>query len=97
MLLEYVHFSINVNSVWVQVGQMILWKIRFTCDRNKFLTDDGTGGALRRPGNAGLEKSAGFAYPLCPFLSILVENGSQDGSQNRSKIDQNRYEKNTFF
>ena len=57
----------------------------------------GTGGALRGPENAGLEESVGFAYPLCPFLSILMENGSQDGSQNRSKIDAESIQKKQIF
>ena len=34
---------------------------------------------------------------LAPFLWILVENWSQDGSQNRSKIDKTSMQKSIVF
>ena len=47
----------------------------------------GTGGASKRQQNAKLEKIGVVSNCAVPFLSILEENGSQDGGQNPLKID----------
>ena len=47
----------------------------------------GTGGASKRQQNAKLRKIGGPFNSIAPFLSILEENGSQDGGQNPLKID----------
>ena len=45
-------------------------------------------GAFQMQHNAKLRKIADPLNSVAPFLSILVENGSQDGGQNPLKIDQ---------
>ena len=47
----------------------------------------GTGGASQNQKNAKLEKIGGPLNSLAPFLSIWLENWSQDGRQNPTKVD----------
>ena len=57
----------------------------------------GAGGASKRQQNAKLEKNVDPFNSIAPFLSILVENGSQDGGQNPLKIDQRSIENLKIF
>ena len=47
----------------------------------------GAGGAFQREQNTRFRKIADPSNSAAPFLSILVENGSQDGGQNPLKIE----------
>ena len=47
----------------------------------------GARGAFQMQQNAKLEKIGGPLKSFAPFLTIWVENGSQDGVQNPIKID----------
>ena len=47
----------------------------------------GIGGASKKQQNAKFEKNVDPLNSAAPFLSILVENGSQDGGQTLLKMD----------
>ena len=54
-------------------------------------------GTPKRQENAKLEKNVDPLNSPAPFLEILVENGSQDGGQNPSKIDKKSIQKLMIF
>ena len=62
-------------------------KSRKSGSRGPKMLENREGGASKRQQNAKLEKIGVVSNCAAPFLSILEENGSQDGVQNPLKIN----------
>ena len=61
------------------------------------IKENGARGAFQMQQNTKLKKIGVVPNGVAPFLSILVENGSQDGGQNPIKIDKNSFQNLVFL
>ena len=65
--------------------------------RGPKIEENGARGAFQMQQNTKLEKIRAGPNSGAPFLSILVENGSQDGGPNPIKIDEKSIQNSMFF